>query len=68
MSKMIAEIVGKELKYELQDAHTSRPGHDLHYGLDGTKLKKYGYEFPKNFRESLEKTIRWTLENPTWLK
>lgn len=65
---MIGKIIGKEVKYKLVDAETSRPGHDLYYGLDGTKLKSYGYEFPKNFHESLEKTVKWTLDNPRWLK
>lgn len=68
IAKLIAKVMGKELKYKLVDAETSRPGHDLYYGLDGTKLKSYGYEFPKNFYETFEKTIKWTLENPRWLK
>lgn len=64
---IIAEIIGKSLNYELIDAHSSRPGHDLHYGLDGKKLQEMGFEFPKNFYESLEKTIQWTLDHPKWL-
>lgn len=68
MALMVAQIMGKPIHYELQDAHSSRPGHDLHYGLDGTKLKEYGYTFPKHFRESLEKTIKWTMENERWAK
>lgn len=68
IAKMIAKIMGKELDYELVDAHSSRPGHDPHYGLCGDKLKSYGYEFPVNFYDSLEKTVKWTLENPRWLK
>lgn len=68
IAKMIAEVMGKELDYELVDAHSSRPGHDPHYGLDGTKLKEYGYKFPINLHKSLEKMVKWTLENPRWLK
>lgn len=68
MAKLIADIIGKELKYEMVDAHSSRPGHDAFYGLSGDKLKEYGYKFPINFRESLEKTVRWTMENTRWLK
>lgn len=67
MALMIANIIGKPLNYELQDAHTSRPGHDLHYGLSSSKLKSYGYEFPKNFEDSLLKTIEWTINNPKWI-
>lgn len=68
IAQMVAKIVGKELVYEMVDSETSRPGHDMFYGLDGTKLKEYGYEFPKNFHDSLEKTIQWTLNNERWLK
>lgn len=68
MALMIAEIIGKPLDYELVDAHSSRPGHDPHYGLSGDKLKDYGYHFPTNFKESLRKTVEWTIANKRWLK
>ena len=67
MALLISKIMGKELKYEMVDANTSRPGHDAFYGLSGEKLSNYGYEFPKNLEESLEKTIKWTMENPRWV-
>jgi dTDP-glucose 4,6-dehydratase len=66
--KMIAEIVGKQANYEMLDAHSSRPGHDLHYGLSSEKILRYGYKYPKNFKESLEKMVRWTIDNSRWLK
>ena len=68
IAKMVAQIMGKELKFELVDAHSSRPGHDPHYGLSGEKLLRYGYHFPKNLEESLEKMVKWTLDNPRWLE
>ena len=68
LAKFIADVVGKPLKYELVDFHSSRPGHDLRYALDGSKLKNYGFEYPKTLEESLEKTIKWYLKNPKWLE
>lgn len=68
IAQQIAEIIGVPLNYEMVDSETSRPGHDMFYGLDGAKLKKYGYEFPKNFKESLKKTVEWSLANPRWLQ
>ena len=56
------------LKYEMVDFHSSRPGHDLRYALDGGKMKTLGWQPPKNFEESLKKTVLWGLENPDWLK
>lgn len=58
----------KPLNYEIVDFHSSRPGHDLRYALDGEKLKQMGFEFPMSFEESLKKTIWWTLaRKEKWL-
>lgn len=69
MAQMISKFIGKELKYEMIDFHTTRPGHDLRYGLDGNKLFNMGFKLPVNFEESLKKTVEWTLmkENIKWL-
>ena len=50
------------------DFHSSRPGHDLRYGLDSKKIEKLGWKMPINFENSLHKTIQWTLENKNGLK
>jgi dTDP-glucose 4,6-dehydratase len=70
MAKMIAKFMNKEeeLDYELVDFHSNRPGHDLRYGLDGTKLFDMGFKLPINFEESLKKTVEWTLTNQKWLE
>jgi dTDP-glucose 4,6-dehydratase len=70
LARLIAKIVGKELKYEMVDFHSSRPGHDLRYALDGTKLKQMGFEYPKTFDDSLEKTVKWIAspQNKKWLE
>ena len=68
MAKLIAKIMNKDLQYELVDFHSDRPGHDLRYGLDGSKLFQMGFELPVNFEESLKKMVNWTLENQKWLE
>ena len=68
LAQMISDIMGKELKYVLEDFHSSRPGHDRRYALDGSKLASMGWVSPVPFHESLKKTVEWTLENPEWLK
>lgn len=61
-------IVCAGLNYEIVDFHSQRPGHDLRYALDGTKMKNtVGWEPPKTLRESVRKTVEWYLENPKWL-
>jgi len=64
---MVAELMGKELKYKLVDFHVERKGHDRRYALDGTKLRETGWVMPFNLKESLIKYIQWSLENKQWL-
>ena len=68
LAQLIADILGKELKYEMVDFHSRRPGHDLRYALDGQKMKELGWEHPVPFEQSLESTIKWSLERDEWLK
>ena len=50
------------------DFHSSRPGHDLRYGLDGNKMYSMGWKLPVDFKKSLENMINWTLDNKEWLE
>jgi dTDP-glucose 4,6-dehydratase len=68
MAEMIAGIAGVTLDYEIVNFHSSRPGHDLRYGLDGTKLSLFGWKPPLSLDESLTRTIRWTMAHPSWLQ
>ena len=68
LAKTIAKLMGKELKYIPEFFHESNPGHDLHYGLDGTKLKELGWKPPVDFETSLKNTIEWQQRNSEWIK
>lgn len=68
MAQLIAESVGKPLNYELVDFHSSRPGHDLRYALDGEKMRKIGWRPPHTLEESVKTTVEWTLNNKEWIK
>lgn len=78
MAQMICDFVGEirnergeghnPLKYEMVDFHSSRPGHDLRYALDGKKMQEMGWSVPLTFEQSLKNTVRWYLEHPEWLK
>jgi dTDP-glucose 4,6-dehydratase len=67
LAQMIAEYAGKPLNYEIVDFHSSRPGHDLRYALDGSKIAETGWKAPISLEDSLEKTVRWTMDHPEWL-
>src|SRR5690625_1217100 len=45
-----------------------RPGHDLRYAIDASKIKEdLRWEPSVNFEEGLELTIEWYMENKKWL-
>ena len=67
LAQIVAKLMNKGLKFDLVDFHTSQPGHDLHYGLDGTKLKELGWKPPVDFETSMLNTIKWQQENRLWL-
>jgi dTDP-glucose 4,6-dehydratase len=76
LAKLVADMINdymrekgkapKSFKYDLVDFHTSRPGHDLRYALDGSLLRKEGFTYPVTFEQSLRKVVYWTLEHPEW--
>tara|TARA_B100000949_G_C14239117_1_gene432645 strand:- start:156 stop:1232 length:1077 start_codon:yes stop_codon:yes gene_type:complete len=44
-----------------------RPGHDLRYALDITKIKKeLGWQPEETFESGLVKTVKWNLSNRKW--
>ena len=68
LAQIIADAQGKELKYELVDFHSSRPGHDLRYALDGGKMRELGWTPAKSVRERIAEVTNWTLNNQRWIK
>jgi dTDP-glucose 4,6-dehydratase len=70
MVNLIAELMAlpKEVNHvKYVDVEGTRPGHDLRYALTGDKLLNLGWKPPVSLRESLDRTIKWTLANPDWL-
>ena len=46
---------------------TDRPGHDLRYAIDATKLEReLGWSASVNVTEGLRRTVRWYLDNKWW--
>jgi len=46
---------------------TDRPGHDLRYGIDATKLcNELGWQPQEDPRSGFRKTVKWYLENENW--
>jgi len=61
----IAEKIGKILNkvpiIKKTDFHSSRPGHDLRYALDGSKLEGDGWKPSESFEDGLERTVNKTI-------
>ncbi|MDO8724824.1 MAG: dTDP-glucose 4,6-dehydratase [Candidatus Methanoperedens sp.] len=64
ITKMILETLGKD--ESMIEFVKDRPGHDLRYSLDCSKLRKLGWKPDHSFEEALVDTIRWYVENRWW--
>ena len=67
LAQIIAQAQDKKLKYEMVDFHSSRPGHDLRYALDGSKMRDLGWTPDATVVERLRDVTKWTLQNERWL-
>ena len=53
---------------DLIDFVKDRPGHDMRYAIDCSKIKNELDWLPKeNFTSGINKTIEWYLNNQKWL-
>lgn len=72
--KLLCKVMDKKLNRvagtseELITYVKDRPGHDLRYAIDATKInKELGWEPSVTFEEGLELTVDWYLSNSDWL-
>jgi dTDP-glucose 4,6-dehydratase len=68
IAQAVAFAMEKELKFEVIDALQVRPGYDRKYRIDDSLIKSYGWKPPIDFLESLVDTVKWSVENPQWVK
>lgn len=67
VAKLILQIMGKD--ETSLDFIKDRPGHDVRYAMDWTKIKnELGYQPEASFEEYLQKTIDWYKEHESWWK
>ena len=64
VAKTILELLGKT--EELIEYVADRPGHDYRYAVDVDKLERLGWAPRTEFREGMERTVRWYQENESW--
>jgi dTDP-glucose 4,6-dehydratase len=68
LATYIADAQGKKLNYEMVDFHTSRPGHDLRYALDGDFMRQLGWEPRLTLKERIQEVVDWSLEHKEWIE
>lgn len=73
--KLLCKVMDQKLnRYEGESKKLityvkDRPGHDLRYAIDASKInKELGWKPSVTFEQGLEKTIDWFLENQAWLE
>ncbi|HRL72626.1 MAG TPA: GDP-mannose 4,6-dehydratase, partial [Flavobacterium sp.] len=70
LCKIMDEKLGREAgtSEQLISYVKDRPGHDLRYAIDASKInKELGWKPSVTFEQGLERTVNWYLENQTWL-
>ncbi len=61
----ILEVMGKP---DLMEFVEDRPGHDIRYSLDSSKITELGWKPQHNFEQGLSDTVKWYLDNEWWWK
>ena len=52
---------------ELISFVTDRPGHDMRYAIDSTKIREeLGWEPKEDFESGFRRTVKWYLDNQSW--
>jgi len=65
----VVKTIIKELNKSEELIHyvTDRPGHDMRYAIDPTKIKnELGWEPTTTFDVGIKKTIQWYVDNKSW--
>ena len=73
--KLVCDVMDKKLgrkegeSRELITYVTDRPGHDMRYAIDASKIKnELGWTPSVTFEQGLEKTVDWYLANEKWME
>jgi dTDP-glucose 4,6-dehydratase len=70
LCQIVAEETGASVDelLALKEFVTDRPGHDLRYAIDATRIRKEcGWEPKETFDTGIRKTVKWYLSNQDWV-
>jgi len=65
---ILDDVRPKARKYEEQINYVAdRPGHDMRYAIDASKIQKeLGWSPEETFESGIRKTVQWYLDNQEW--
>ena len=68
LNELAPEYLKNNKKYEDLIKYTSdRPGHDIRYAIDASKIEAdLGWKPSESYESGLRKTVSWFLENQNW--
>ena len=64
--EVVSAILGIMDKPDLVEFVEDRPGHDIRYSLDSSKISGLGWKPKHGFEDGLKETVEWYLENEWW--
>lgn len=66
LTKTIVKLCDKDSK--MIEYVKDRPGHDVRYAVDTTRLRNLGWKPKINFEDGIKKTVSWYQGNTEWWK
>lgn len=68
--EILDEMVPKTVQYAQQITYVKdRPGHDMRYAIDASKIQnELGWTPQETFESGIRKTVQWYLDNQDWCK
>lgn len=68
--RILDEVKPASAPYEKQITYVKdRPGHDMRYAIDASKIQReLGWEPEETFESGIRKTVEWYLRNESWWK
>jgi len=64
VAREVLRIMGKDESH--LERVEDRPGHDLRYSLDSSKIRELGWKPKQSFEEGLRDTVEWYSKNEQW--
>jgi dTDP-glucose 4,6-dehydratase len=71
LCRIVAEETGASVDelLALKEFVTDRPGHDLRYAIDASRIRQEcGWEPKETFDTGIRKTVQWYLSNDEWVQ